>query len=95
MPLIVIYFTQVGDSNRWLLIAGFFTYILVIGITAGIHVPLTNQLERLNVLNTSGKQLETFRMLFVNRWTFWNNVKTVSSLLSSILLTLYLLLPNR
>jgi uncharacterized membrane protein len=91
---LTIYIQQNDGFNRWLLVAGFLTYCIVIGITAFVNVPLNNQLERLNLLNTGGKQLETFRTLFENRWTFWNNVRTVSSLLSSIFLTLYLLLSK-
>lgn len=92
---LTIFFHQNDSFNLWLLVSGFLSYCIVIGITASVNVPLNNQLERLGLLNTRGKQLETFRTLFENRWSFWNNVRTVSSLLSSIFLTLYLLLPKK
>ena len=86
---LTIYFPQNDGSNRWLLIAGFLTYILVIGITATINVPLNNQLERFDLLNVSQFELTEFRNLFENRWTFWNNIRTVLSVVSLILLTLW------
>ena len=92
---LTIYYTEDGGSNRWLLIAGLFTYILVIGITATNNVPLNNQLERFDLLNVSQIELSGFRNVFEKRWTFWNNVRTVLSVLSSILLTLYLLVPRK
>lgn len=92
---LTIYIQQHDGFHRWLLIAGFLTYCIVISITALVNVPLNNQLEMLDLRNTNEKQLETFRIIFENRWTFWNNVRTVSSLLSSIFLTLYLLLPKK
>ena len=92
---LTIYFTQDDGSNRWLIITGFLTYTLVIGITATINVPLNNQLEKFDLLNVSQIELTEFRNVFENRWTFWNNVRTVLSVLSSILLTLYLLVPEK
>lgn len=92
---LTIYFQQNDGFNRWLLAAGFLTYILVISITATINVPLNNQLERFHLLNVSQFELTEFRNLFENRWTFWNNVRTVLSILSSIFLTLYLLVPRK
>lgn len=92
---LTIFFLQNDATNRWLLIAGFLAYIVVIGITAGINVPLNNQLERLDLLNTSGKQLGIFRTIFESRWTFWNEVRTVSAIVSSILLIVHLVLTRK
>ncbi|TVR78594.1 MAG: DUF1772 domain-containing protein [Chitinophagaceae bacterium] len=86
---LTIYFHQNDVSNRWLLIAGFLTYILVIGITATINVPLNNQLERFDLLNVSQIELTEFRNLFEKRWTFWNNIRAVLSVISLILITLW------
>ena len=86
---LTIYFQQNDVSNRWLIIAGFLTYILVIGITATINVPLNNQLERFDLLNASQIELKEFRNVFEKRWTFWNNIRTVLSVLSLILLFLW------
>lgn len=85
---IVIYFQQNDGSNRWLLIAGFLTYILVIGITAVINVPLNNQLERFDLLNVSQIELTEVRNVFEKRWTFWNNIRTIISSTSLILIIL-------
>jgi len=92
---LTIYIQQNDGFNRWLLVAGFLTHCIVIGITASVNVPLNNQLEKLDLLETNGKQLEAFRAIFENRWTYWNNVRTVSSVISSIFLTLYLLVPKK
>jgi len=86
---LTIYFTHDDGSIRWLLIAGFFTYILVIGITAGINVPLNNQLEKFDLLNVSQFELTEFRNLFENRWTIWNNIRTILSSISLIFVLLH------
>lgn len=83
-----IYFQQNENSNRWLLIAGFLTYILVIVITATINIPLNNQLEKFDLLNVSQSEYTELRYTFENRWTFWNNIRTILSVTSLLLITL-------
>lgn len=85
---LAIYFTQDDGSSRWLFIAGFFAYILVIGITAGINVPLNNQLEKFDLLNIGQFELTEFRNLFENRWTIWNNIRTILSSISLVFIIL-------
>lgn len=85
---VTIYFQQNYGLNRWLLIAGFLAYILVIVITATINVPLNNQLKSFNLLNASQLELLNFRNVFENRWTYWNNIRTVLSVMSLIFLIL-------
>jgi uncharacterized membrane protein len=86
---LTIYLQENTGSNRWLLSAGFLSYILVIGITATINVPLNYQLERLDLLNTSQLELLEFRNVFENPWAYWNKIRTVLSVISIILLTLW------
>lgn len=85
---LLIFFQQNDGSNRWLLIAGFFTYIIVIGITATINVPLNNQLERFDLHNLSQLELTEFRKVFEKRWTFWNNIRSILSSISLVFLIL-------
>lgn len=84
-----IFFYQGEVSHRWLLIAAFLIYAVVIFITAFINVPLNNQLERMEILNKSTEQLETFRVGFESRWTFWNTIRTILSITSLILLNVW------
>jgi uncharacterized membrane protein len=76
-------------SNRWLINTAFLTYALVIGITAAINVPLNNLLERFDLLNISQIELKEFRNVFENRWTFWNNIRTVLSSTSLVFILLH------
>lgn len=91
----LLYFQQPIISNHWLLILGFLFYFLVIIITVVINVPLNNQLEKLNLLNASPKILLELRYLFENRWTFWNNIRTVLSTASLLFLILSQFYSNK
>jgi len=73
-------------SDRWILSSGFLAYIAVIIITASVNVPLNNQLERFDLEQSNPTQMAAFRNAFENRWVFWNNVRTISSVISFILL---------
>lgn len=87
-PLLLFSILIYNQQNRWLPMAAFFSYILVIGITATINVPLNNQLEKFDLLNVSHTGFWEFRNVYEKRWTFWNNIRTLLSVISLILLTL-------
>ena len=84
-----IYLQQSISSRRWLLLLSGAAYFLVILITATINVPINNQLEKLDVLNANKGQLIEMRYLFENRWTYWNNIRTVLSTASLFFLIVY------
>jgi uncharacterized membrane protein len=87
-PLLLFLALIYSHQNRGLLVVAFLAYLLVIAITATINVPLNNQLERIDLFNVNGTGLSEFRNVFESRWTFWNNVRTVLSVISLVLLTL-------
>lgn len=84
---IAIYF-QSAISDRWLLIIGFIFYLLVIGITATINVPLNNRVEQMDILHTAQPDIAALRHLFEHKWTYWNNIRSGLSTASLICLLL-------
>lgn len=85
---LTIFFQQHSTSNRWLLILGFIAYFMVLLITATINVPLNNQLEKFDLLHANQLELSKMREIFENRWTFWNNIRTVLAVASLVFLVL-------
>jgi len=85
---LVIYFQQSSEVSRWLLVFSSLTYMIMIVITVTINVPLNNRLEGFNLYYTNDIELSKLRNLFENRWTFWNNIRTVLSISSLVLLSL-------
>jgi len=88
-PLILfplsIYMCHSRFSNSSLLIAGgIFYFIGVFAITAFINVPLNNEIESFDLLSSDSKAINQMRTIFENPWTFWNNVRTVSSIFSLV-----------
>jgi len=58
---------------------------MVVGITAVVHVPLNNQLDRVDMARASLSDLGEMRARFESRWVFWNHIRTVFSTISLIL----------
>jgi len=67
------------QSFQLLVIATLFYSVGVFAVTAFINVPLNNKLELFDLTNASAKQV---RNIFEDRWNFWNNIRSLSSLCS-------------
>lgn len=75
-------------SFKFLLIATFFYFLGVLLVTIFANVPLNNKLELFDISNSTELTAKQMRNVFENRWDFWNNIRTVSSILSLLFLIL-------
>ena len=83
--LLVMALAQLASRGDMLLPAGAALYLLgVFGVTMSVNVPLNNALES---LDGGSPEAARFWPEYVQRWTRWNHLRTVSALLASVLLT--------
>lgn len=87
---VLIFTEQSLILNTWLLKVGFALYLLPFVITATVNVPLNNQLDRFDIHQATDREITEMRVRFENRWTLWNNVRTVLCTASLICLILFL-----
>lgn len=71
-----------------LLIATLFYLIGVFGTTVFVNVPLNNKLELFDLANATETMVKQMRNTFEKRWNFWNNIRTLASLISIIFVIL-------
>lgn len=72
-------FVSRGPAAPWL-VGGAFAYLLgTIGVTMIWNVPLNNRLDR---ADPAADNAALWRH-YLDRWTFWNHVRTVAALASS------------
>ncbi len=70
----------------WFLLSATFIYFIgVFGVTIFGNVPLNNQLEKFNLLNETVEAISKQRAGFETRWNFLNNIRTIASMISVIL----------
>lgn len=70
-----------------LVLASLIIYLIgVFGITAFGNVPLNNELEALNITKLSILELKNFRTYYEGTWNQYHNIRTISSMISFILL---------
>lgn len=65
-----------------LLTATLFYSLGVFAVTAFVNVPLNNKLELFDLTNTTNASAKQMRNIFEDRWNFWNNIRSLSSLCS-------------
>ncbi len=79
-------YSQPLSARFWLLLIA--TIIYFIGafcVTAFGNIPLNNTLEKFNLLNASTESIHLQRINFEGKWNSLNTVRTISSVLSLIL----------
>ena len=82
--------------ESWLVIVTGSVYLLgVQGLTIFIHLPLNKRIHQINVDEVDPKALYEQRMLFEDRWTYFNRVRAVIGCIASasFMMTLSLDLP--
>ena len=80
-------YSHPASPSFWLLLAATIIYIAaVVGTTAIGNIPLNNALDKFNLLNASKEAINNQRALFENRWNMLNNIRTVASIVSLLLL---------
>ena len=79
----------------WLFVIAGGLFILGVGfVTVFKNVPLNNILDRTDLLSASGQELKELRSIFEIPWNKWHMVRTVTSILSFVLLLIGLIIRN-
>ena len=91
LSLILISIAYVGLSETWLIVLVALIYLLgVQGITIFIHLPLNNQIQKLNLEKLKDENLRDERLNFENKWNFFNNIRTTIAFFVSLTLLIFL-----
>ena len=94
LSLILISIAYVGLSETWLIVLVALIYLLgVQGITILIHLPLNNQIQKLNLEKLKDENLRDERLNFENKWNFFNNIRTTIAFFVSLTLLIFLTIP--
>ena len=76
-------YTHQQTTSFYLLTAAALLYfITVFGTTVFGNIPLNNQLEKFDILNTSQSEKAAMRFLFENAWNKFHLIRTVSAVIS-------------
>jgi uncharacterized membrane protein len=79
-------YSQSAPVPFWLLLTAAILYVTgVIGVTAFGNVPLNNALDKFNLLTASKENISLQRTIFETRWNNLNTIRTISSILSLVL----------
>ena len=91
LSLILISITYVGLSETWLIVLVALIYLLgVQGITILIHLPLNNQIQKINLEKLKDENLKNERLNFETKWNFFNNIRTTIAFFVSLTLLIFL-----
>ena len=91
LSLILISIAYVGLSETWLIVLVALIYLLgVQGITILIHLPLNNQIQKLNLEELKDENLKNERLNFETKWNFFNNIRTTIAFFVSLTLLIFL-----
>lgn len=91
-----LHYSPILSARSWLLLAATIIYLAgVFGVTALGNVPLNNALEKFNLLDASKEAISNQRAVFESRWNFLNNIRTVASILSLLLLIIACINPEK
>ena len=94
LSLILISIVYVGLSETWLIVLVALIYLLgVQGITILIHLPLNNQIQKLNLEEIKDENLKNERLNFETKWNFFNNIRTTIAFFVSLTLLIFLTIP--
>jgi len=91
LSLILISIVYVGLSETWLVVLVALIYLMgVQGITILIHLPLNNQIQKLNLEKLNDENLKNERLNFEIKWNFFNNIRTTIAFFVSLTLLIFL-----
>jgi uncharacterized membrane protein len=94
LSLILISIAYVGLSETWLIVLVALIYLMgVQGITILIHLPLNNQIQKLNLEKLNDENLKNERFNFEIKWNFFNNIRTTIAFFVSLTLLIFLTIP--
>jgi len=82
-------------SFLFLIIAALLYFFGVFLVTIFANVPLNNNLEVFDIPSSTAITAKQMRNSFEKRWNFWNSMRTVSSLLSLLIVILICIRKNK
>lgn len=85
LPVSAFLFRSQGSVFIFLLLAAIAYLIGVFGVTMFGNVPLNDQLDKFDIINSTTDSIKKMRETFENRWNFLNNIRTVFSVISIVL----------
>lgn len=85
LPLSTFLFRGEQPVFIFLLIATFVYLIGVFGVTIVGNVPMNNLLDQFDISTSTAEAVKQMRENFENRWNFLNNIRTVFSVISILL----------
>ena len=80
-----------ADYSIFIIVTGFFYLIGVQGLTISIHIPLNNNIQKIDVDNDDELKLNEVRTEFEIKWNYYNRIRTVVAFTVTTLLMLILL----
>ena len=91
LTTILISLVTVGLSEAWLVVLVGAAYLLgVQGVTAIIHIPLNNHVQRLNIEELNDKTLADERLKFETKWNFFTKIRTGIAISASLVMLIQL-----
>ena len=80
-----------ADYSIFIIVTGFFYLIGVQGLTISIHIPLNNNIQKIDVDKEDELKLNEVRQEFEIKWNYYNRIRTVVAFTVTTLLMLILL----
>jgi uncharacterized membrane protein len=80
-----------ADYSIFIIVTGFFYLIGVQGLTISIHIPLNNNIQKIDVDKEDELKLNEVRKEFEIKWNYYNRIRTVVAFTVTTLLMLILL----
>ena len=91
LTTILVSLVSVGLPETWLILLIGVAYLLgVQGITVGIHIPLNNHIQKVNIEELNDETLADERLKFEIKWNFFNFIRTSIAISVSVLLLIQL-----
>ena len=91
LATILISLFSVGLAETWLIVLVGAAYLLgVQGITAAIHIPLNNNIQKIKIEDLNDNALADERINFEKKWNYFNNIRSVIAISVSVLLLILL-----
>lgn len=83
---------QLSETDLLLVVTAALVYVFGVQFpTVIVHLPLNNNLQKLDAEAMNNKERQSERSKFERRWNQWNAVRTACSIFASVLLLLLLL----
>lgn len=96
MALVTTTYLQLNNKTVFVFVLASTIIYLVgtFGVTAFGNVPLNNELEALNINNLDLIELKVFRTYYESAWNNFHDIRTISSMVSFILLLISLFIKR-